>query len=486
MWDEDDEDGARARRVQLWNRACGSALAPVRVLVAVLAPLLLMALAVPGAVSDPFVAAPVYPMLLGDAGPALSRALGEGRWLGWLWAMEASEISLAGQQMLYFGLWAVAAAALALGIFRMDTTPWRAWIAAAALFFAPPAAELARAFPELVPAVAVIAAYALAVAILPLAAAQWAALVAVPLGLMADVAVPLVLLAVLLAGAWPDERPGALGRSLLAVLAGLVIGVVAIFVLNWAMHGALGVLREPAGAAPEDPLDLLAPWLVRMALGLFGPEPLLGAGLVALGLVVLFLWAPPLAHRLLGGLGIVLLVVSIGAMHSSRVPAFSEALAVWLLVVAVLSWAAQCPPHRAIGAGFTVALGLAAVQGLDFWRDRLGGAARYQAASRALAAEIVAAAPGQGPLVLAGSPGAVAGASVLGEFRALALRIAYLTGRDAVQCPSLDTLCAAHRADFLDMPHRPQPGWVEPSGPGETAPVLVRLPDGVFRPAPKR
>lgn len=461
----------------------GGPYAPIRLLLAFGLPILALAMAIPGVVKDPFITAAAYGTLLGDTAPAYALTLSDGRWLGWLWARVAADLSLPHQQALFYGAWAVTSGSLGLALFRRDRLPFRPVIAALALCFSAPAAGLALALPQELPGMALVAVYAAVLWLTPAGFALWATLPIAALGLMAAHWVPLTLLAMLLAAGRVSGRPGELRRSVLAVFGGLALGALAIFLINLKVHGVFGLVRPGGDGADTDLMALVLPWLAQVAASFFGPEPLLGVGLIALGLVTLFLRRALVADRLLGGIGLVLIVTLLGVMRSGEGPLFAEALPLWILVVAVLAWASAEAPLKVASLVFVAALAGAALTGAVGWRAELGAARDYQAASRALAAEIAAEAASRGPLVVAGSPGALDGASVLTDHQALAKRLEHLTKRPTVQCPNPDPLCARYRTGLVSMPVRPSPGWITTDAQGVT---LIRLPDGVFVAAPKR
>ncbi len=476
---EDETVGVRANLREVLS---GPPWAVPRLLAVVAAPLLVILLTAPGVVIDPYLRAATIPAVLGDPGPDFARTLSEGTWLRWLWSLEAGALSPAAHLWTVLALWSVAAAAVGLAVFRDDPLPFRAALLAVALVLAPPAVEFALAAPAAVPAFAVVAAFALVAMAGTPALARGAAVVLAPLGMLADPVVPLLLLAILLAAGRGSER-GVLVGSAVAVFGGAAIGVLAMFLANLGVHGVFGLRAEEAAAPSSGPLaEMLAPWLRAAAADVFGAPPVLGCLLLAAALAVLFRMRAPEADRLLGGLGLVIATIGAVAAISHGAPSLVFALPVWILAVAAIGWAAARAEARALALAFTLGLALAALHGLALWHARLAEPRIYQVATRALAAEVMAAG-GEGPVVIAGSPASVSGAAILQEFRGLAARMALLTGRDTVQCPGPDPLCEAHGAALAAMAPRPLDGWIQRTDGGA---VLIRLPDGVFAPAPRR
>ncbi|MGF1446037.1 MAG: hypothetical protein ACFBRM_07525 [Pikeienuella sp.] len=488
----EDEDFDRDWRLQLERIFVGPPWMPPRLIAVFGLPLLVYALSLPGGFADPFLRASSLAQLLGDTGPSFAQTLTEGRWLVWVWALEADQISPQGHLWIALGLWALVSTLLALAIFRDDPLPGRAMLTALALSLAPPLAGQFLAPPEIVPAFAVMAVYALLLLLVPMSEARVALLILVPLGMAAAAFVPLALFAMLMvAGSDREPGRGKMIDGLAMLLGGLVVGAALLFVLNLAVHGVVGFghAGAAAGLPPDGPLtDVLLPWLIQTAHGHYGPWPFLGVGSVALALVLLFLARASEADRLLGAFGLMLVAAALQTAISGRLPTYAESLPLWILAVGALALAARKGRLALASPVLMVGLAVGASQGLSEWRWTLAHTRVYQDTTAEIASDVAEAVRDiAGPIVIAGSPGTVAGAEVLTEFRGLALRLSLLTGRRVVQCPDPDPLCAAHRATLAQMPPRPLDGWLrlDLGEAGETA-LLLRLPDGVFAPVQAR
>jgi hypothetical protein len=478
-------------------------------------PLALLALLVPGALTDPFLEADAYAALADDAA-LFARTAENGRWLAWLWS-RLGALSPGEAALLAHGLRALAAGLVALAVFRSDARPWRALVAATALLLAPQAAAASSGLPETTPAAALLATYAALALLLSPAWARGALYLAVPAGLMTHPAVPLALLAILLAAGREEADGAALLRALrtFAIAAGLGAG--AILGLNLAVHGILGFAGAEAGAPAADGLDRVEEWLGAVLSRGLGPAAPIALAALAAALAVLFRASPRRADMLFGGLVCALLMPALGLVVTGEASDFAATLFVAVFAVAILGRAARAARHPAVSGAMLGALGYLALAGAADWHALHAAARPYQEASRALAAEMragpraedadapaqvdrrppprtaglappigrVSAAAHPPPLpparyVLGGSPAALPGVEVLRRFDALAARLSHLLRAEVVQCPSRHAACDRHGGRIARMPQRPAPGWIARAADGS---MLVRLPDGVFRPA---
>lgn len=470
---------------------------------------------------DPYVQPSAYPALVGDVETVRARTLADGHWLVWLWSARGTLTSPPALFFLFALSWLMASAIMAQAIFADDRLPWRGLIATLAFAAAPPVANLALAYPELVPLTALLAIYAVVCTLAKLLWAQSLLLIAVPLGMLCHPAAGLALFAILMVTPRQSGDGTSLMRGLMIYFASSALGMLVMLLLNKAAHNVFDVLRDsserPSPAVDVESalanLDHLKNAMPGLGQALFGPVPLAAIALFALAIVAIYRVEPRRGDRLFGGFSVAFVILAIDVVRTGRLPEVGELLGLWIFFVGALAWAALFLTRLKLAKVAALTIVVTAAGGLVEWQTSQMNGGAYLRASKALADDIAAeiASVGNyslsrrgtvphvpnGPrgrahtlgqpsvrrVLVSGSPSSLDGADVLTRFDGLAIRLEHLLDMPVIQCPTGDEDCTDKLSTIVQMPAHPQPGYISVRPTGD---VLVRLQDGEFNPMPGR
>ncbi len=399
------------------------------------------------------------------------KTLGKGRWLTWAWTLRpwpTDPQTLFAWQM---GLWCVAAAATAVGLFRDDPAPWKAGLGAVAIAAMPQTADISVWFAATLPATATVAAAALLACLAP---ARWVLagmLVLVPLALMAHSSYPLLILMVAaLAGDWRGV-PRAWAALPAVWLVALGLGAALILGLNWAVHGEATVHAErwtDTSAGRGGVLSALASLERTAALMAGGQAPLglilavLGAGALALALRA----DPRRSMPVLMAAGLALAVGLAPVVLGGVAVPFRATGHLWLILAGafLLALGARLRPALALPsvAGLTV---MTLAGGLLWYAIHARTYLPYQALTRDLAAQAAAAAEGSGApidrIAVVGEVAALPEADPLQFSIGFAFRLELLTGAPTALCSPQAADAEALGAGAEPALTREYDGWAE-------------------------
>lgn len=464
---------------------------------------------------DPYIQESAFPALLGEESVLWERTLADGHWLIWFWSARGVLDWPPGLFFLFVLLWTIASAIMAQAIFADDRLPWRGMAATLAFAAAPPVADLALTYPELVPLTALLAAYAAICTLARLLWAQALLLVAIPLGMLCHPAAGLAFFAILMVTPRHSGDGTSLMRGLLIYVAASGLGMFVMLLLNKAAHDVFDVLRPVADrpnpatdlATAMENVDLLQVAAVELGEKVFGPVPIVALWIFAFAMIAIYRLEPQRGDRIFGGVSVAVVIMALDVVRTGRIPGVGEMLGLWIFFIAALAWAAHFLSQRRMARVVILAVLVCAGVGLAEWQRSQSSGNAYQLASKALADDIAAeiASAGtsalsrrgteppvpNGPrgrahtlgmppvrrVLLAGSPASVEGAEVLKSFDALATRLSKLLEMPVIQCPAPKDICADKLSTIVTMPAHPEPGYVSLRPMGD---VLVRLRDGVF------
>ncbi|MEL6219972.1 MAG: hypothetical protein AAFR79_16150 [Pseudomonadota bacterium] len=458
-----------------------------RLLLLAVVPLPILAAFAPGLFVDPILGPAAGAALFRDADAAHAEALLNGHWMLWIWSARTWPQDLETLIMLFYGGWAVYCAGLAQAIFRHDGSPTRAMLLAIALALAPPLADISIVLPAAVPTILLLVGHLLAVLLLPVRLGTGLLLVVTPLFMITDASLVMMALAthVIVVGTGRDGARPTLTTSLVLFLFGVAIGILAIFLLNQWQHGVFGLEKPIAAplAEGEDRLALIGEWIAEFGHSLLGSLAPFGPIMVVASFVILFWCASGHADRLFGTLVLGLLVIFGETVISGRAPLPQALLFVWVMVVVVLGTAAAWSPVRLLSILLVIGLVVSAAIGGVWWQARYANSDALRAGSAAMVSDLAGSLEDPPRLIaIAGSPSSIEGGEALREFEQLAFRVHQLTGIPTVQCPTPHPVCRERGGELAQMPARPAEGWIRRSEDGI---LLLRLPDGVFVPAPR-
>ncbi|MDT8344360.1 MAG: hypothetical protein RQ752_07980 [Thermohalobaculum sp.] len=409
-----------------------------------LAAMLALAVAVPENFLDPFASFDDFPILFDWWRLYFGKTLSEGRWVNFAWQYLVGPVDRFAAFYLVASGWAVICAIIAASMFRGDARPWRAMILAVALAMSAPFSALTLWSNTLVPIMAVLLAYTAIAAWAPARAAVALFLVFAPLGVMSYTTSPMIMaLALALCQDWRGLRRAAGLVGL--VVAGVGLGVLVIYALNWHAHGVFGIVADSWRFAPP-PADAATAAVETAAAGQ-APAGLDGWGRLVVLSFAAFLASPLFAYavspaRVLPILGVLCcgfgFLMLTHLMTDARIPLRSMPF-VWTAFVAFLALMARDTPRRAVGVAMLGALAVASVVGASRWRALDDKMAPFQRMTVELVAGFPVADPQDAPILIYGAPSKI---DTIREVHTddrprdwtLAFRLHALTGRQACLC----------------------------------------------------
>ncbi len=221
----------------LRRRSTTAALLPVlavAVSLAILLPFMQLA--------DPFVRHDDFPAVFGDEDAFYWKTLSEGRWLNYWWIARPVLWSTSVNYLIYLTGWATFAAAFAVAALGAGRARLMEAAALAALVVMTPMEfNIAQWFNTLIPAVWLLAAYALLNLFMSRRTAAVMMLVFVPLSYNAYTTYPFIILATFLMRPDSERSIGGLVKTLALFGLGLGLAMVATNTLNYFHHGVFGV-----------------------------------------------------------------------------------------------------------------------------------------------------------------------------------------------------------------------------------------------------
>ncbi len=203
---------------------------------------------------DPVLRYDDFPALFAEPDGFWSKTLSEGRWLNYLWHLRGVVTPAWLNFAIYQATWAMFAAAFAVSMIPGRGRIWFACLLALTILVAPPALLMAPWFNTLLPGTALLAAYA----VLATRLSQFALRALLPvftlLTFTAYTTFPIVLLLICLVR---TERRSLKDLAGLVALfgAGFCMAILAVYALNWQVHGEFGVVLD-ASRRPTPAVDL--------------------------------------------------------------------------------------------------------------------------------------------------------------------------------------------------------------------------------------
>lgn len=195
--------------------------------------------------ADPFVRNDDYPALFGQPERFWWKTAAEGRWVNWLWTARPVIFDPTVLFAIYLGAWFWAWAAVAVAMTREQSTPVLALVLAAAFAVAPHGVIIHNWFNTLIPANLILAAVATVALFGSRRSAEWAMVLAIPPMLMCHSAYPFLLMAIVAVARRPESRLWGAVRLSLLFCASLAAALLAIFAINWLVHGHFSIVPSP-------------------------------------------------------------------------------------------------------------------------------------------------------------------------------------------------------------------------------------------------
>lgn len=402
-------------------------------------------------VADPIVRHDDFPALLGIPELYYEKTLFEGRWLNYWWHLRSVFLPSWANYAIYLFCWSVFAAALAMAVCgRHAIGPALALSLLVAL--TPTALAISFWFNTLIPGVAVLAVFALMATRYPPQVLRWWLLVFVPLSMTTYTTYPLLMLLLVLA-ATREHSLRDLTVTMLLFVISFALGLLAIYSLNYTVHGIFGVpMASWREATP--PTDFA---------GVLANLQAFGRMILALGKVISF-----------GNPGFLVFIALLISMASYALIRTRPGVLIYVLTgccaglgllgLQILRTGIEVQPRAAIfvsvGVVILVVLGLHAARDRALFTARLTrnalllfvalqavfvfkvltGPRDWQTETRQLADTVQA---GDGAIFVWGSHTSIAAhdAAAIEHPRGLQLRLRYLTGRSVVLCDDEPDMC---------------------------------------------
>lgn len=408
-------------------------------------------------IPDPLIRHDDFEALFGDGGGYYHKTLYEGRWLNYLWIEYGPQWSAQINYIVYFAAWAIYTAGFVhLALPKAEV--WRQLCCAVIIGACPPLLLISPWFNTLVPAVFVLALYAILAVHLSERAARRLLVIFVPLALTGYTTFPFFLLAICLCRADAPRSLRHLAKLLALFILSFALGMALIYGLNWLFHGVFGVpmatWRNPSPAEDWAGLwgnlqNVMADIAAAADVFVFDITPALWVlgGFTLWTLLVLLRRAPGRLVYLLSGLGVGMALILLQAARSGielppRVLGFGFVFLgfMWALMSMQLSDAGHATRRLADKALPLLALFFALSGAMqNHW------SVTWQADSRAMAAVLQEA--GHGPTTEVYVTGDLMGLESaqkahLQKPRALRLRLKQLTGMDVTLCAEDPVACA--------------------------------------------
>ncbi|UWQ37845.1 hypothetical protein K3552_02215 [Leisingera aquaemixtae] len=436
--------------------SAGSGVAPRRDLpqlpvtvAAVFAMLLLTALF---QLPDPMIRHDDYPALLADPSLFYSKTLTEGRWVNYLWHLRGFVTPAWLNFLAYQFLWAVYLGCLVHNAFGREAETWQRVMVALIAGLGLPWVLISLWFNTLIPGLAIVALYAWLATRLSERACRWLMLVFVPVSLMAYTTYPFLILGLSLTRAGVARSARDLAGLLALFIASFALGMLAIYSLNYAVHGVFGVpmaewrnpspARDLASALENSKLA----WQFLVSLAQKGAYNNTVLALLQWGLLACAVWAVLRQDKwraiyLVSGafLGLALIclqVIRSGIDMPVRSGGFLWIFGAMFIGLFVLTLRDSGRPRLSRNLLFAVTAVHVIFGGLTY---RV--LTEWHRVSRAMAAEL---AEGQGPVYVTGTYLSLEAArkSDLQKHHSVAFRLHHLTGREIVMCESRPEDCA--------------------------------------------
>lgn len=403
---------------------------------------------------DPMVRHDDFPALLADGARFYDKTLNEGRWVNYWWHLRGIAWPAWANYLLYQALWACFAAAAALNCRGRDGQLWYTIVLGWIIVLAPAALLISLWYNTLILGLALVALYAVLAERSTLQTARLMLLPFVPLTLMAYTTYPLLLLVICLSKHDAPRGAADLTKTLSTFVLSFALGVLAIYSINWAVHGVFGVpmaawrAASPATDVTSAVANLGQLWdfILKTAMVLAFNFPVLvvchcAALLGALALLARH--APWEAAYLISGIVIGLALLAAQAISSGvSIPA-RTGIFLWVFYCILIMRGAIILRGRGrlyapLGRIFLLAV-IASYTWQSFAHSQkyLG----WQAMTRDIAGQI---GPGTKPVYIWGDVMALPEAMLAGiqRPRALSWRLEYLTGRHAYLCAITPADCA--------------------------------------------
>jgi hypothetical protein len=449
---------------------------------------LLVVVAGPDQVIDPFLRHDDFPALLLQPQGYYEKTLSEGRWFNYLWHLRPVQTPAWLNFQLCLAGWAGFSAALSLHTLGGSTLRYPI-LAAALVALSPQAALISLWFNTLVPGVWVIASYALLTLWLTERTSRHLLLIFVPLALQIYTTYPFLILAVCLLRRDQARSPGHLVRLILVFALAFALGLLIIYSANYVAHGVFGVsladwrapnpLRTTADLAAN--VNTIARFgiLVFQATG-FGDLRLAGliSGLFAAALAVVARKEPLFAIYVLAGLTVGLGLLCLHMLLEGVLVPFRSTIFVWTFLAVTLARAAylsrdEAPWQGSLGRIALLSLtGIAALQ-VQMHYSALG---TWQASTRQLAGVIP---KGTETVYVYGNYQSQPGAAEarVQHPRGLRLRLSTLTGAHTILCDETPEACTTVTSPF-DLSTPVEEASIEAQG----SITYIRLPDASEEP----
>lgn len=407
---------------------------------------------------DPMIRHDDYPALLADPALFYSKTLTEGRWVNYLWHLRGVVTPAWLNFAVYQLLWAVYLGCMVQNALGREADVWQQVMVALIAGLCLPWVLISLWFNTLIPGLAIVALYAWLATKLSERASRWLMLVFVPVSLMAYTTYPFLVLAMCLTRS-STRRSGRDLAGLLALFAAsFVLGMLAIYSLNYAAHGVFGVpMAEWRNPRPATDLatalenaKLAAAFLVN--LGLKGGYNVPGLAVLQGVLLACAVWSV-LRHDkwralyMLSGAGLGLALICLQAIRSGIDMPVRSGGFLWIfgavflgLFVLSLRDAGRVRLSRnllfVVTAAYVVFAGMTHYYYTDWHR-----------LSRVMAAELTG---GQGPVYVTGTYLSLEAArnSDLQKWHSVEFRLKHLTGREIVMCESKPEACASLPAEL--------------------------------------
>ncbi len=210
-----------------------------------------------GNLLDPFLGYDDFPALFAEPDGFWFKTLTEGRWLNYFWHLRVIVTPAWLNFVIYQATWALFAAAFAVVVIPGRERIWFACVLALTILVAPPALVMSPWFNTLFPGTALLATYA----VLATRLSQFALRAILPvftlLSFTAYTTFPIILLLICLVRTEHRSLMD-LARLVLMFGASFVASLLAVYALNWQVHGVFGVVLDPSrGPTPATDLSTL-------------------------------------------------------------------------------------------------------------------------------------------------------------------------------------------------------------------------------------
>lgn len=440
---------------------------------------------IPDLLADPFIRHDDYAALRGRADVYYGSTLAEGRWLNYWWALRPVFFDHQAVFAAFVALWALTATFFAGSIFPGDRLPWRMTLGALIVAFCPPMMNMSLWPGTMLLGMALVTGYAAILAFGSLSARIWTLpLFVIPLLMSHGSFTLLLVVMALLAPGWPAGRRGAAQMFGFTALFGvsLAIGTALIFALNWSVHGVFGVkIDDWRGATPAQDLagaagmlgrymDLLKTDLENM---IHLPFPIASA-IVVSAFIILFALNRSSAYCVLFGLAIVLGVQATQAVATGLLTPFRGQFPIWVALAAIPLLGLRSTVQNARRLFHILIAATFLLIGAWHWSLFETTFPPYQAATRAISADIAAADPsGDAALLVLGDARELPSGEETQSSNALRYRLEVLTGREVVICALEPEQCAGLEAQS-GPPFHPMQGYLRALPSGD---LLIRLRD---------